>query len=65
MALPIVVTTCAALPPLEFGGGPSLALQWIDVVWLYHDSASWSAGICLTELLCSIVVPPAHEYPLA
>jgi hypothetical protein len=65
MALPIVVTTCAVLPPLEFDEGPSLPLQRIGVVWLYHDSALRSTGIWLTELLCSIAHPPAHQYPLA
>jgi hypothetical protein len=32
MALPIVVTICAVLLLLEFGEGPSLPLQRIDVV---------------------------------
>jgi hypothetical protein len=65
MALLIVVTTCVVLPPLEFGEGPSLPLQRIGVMWLYHDSASRTAGIWLIELLCSIALPLAHQYPLA
>jgi hypothetical protein len=56
MVLPIVATTCAVLPPLEFGGGQDLPPRRIDVVWPYHDSASEFAGTWLTESLYSIVL---------
>jgi hypothetical protein len=63
MALPIMATICAVLPPLEFGGGPDLPLRRIDVVWPYHDSASEFAGTWLTELLYSIILLPVYQYP--
>jgi hypothetical protein len=57
----MVVTACVVPPPLEFDEGPSLPLQRIGIAWLCRGSASRSAGTWPTELLCSIVLPPAHQ----
>jgi hypothetical protein len=65
MALPIVVTTCVVLPSLEFGEGPSLPLQRTGAARLDHDNASRSTGTGPTELLCTIILPPVHQYLLA
>jgi hypothetical protein len=61
MVLPMVMTACVAPPPLELGGGPSLPLQRIRVTQLCLGSTSRSTGTWPTELLCSIVLPPAHQ----
>ena len=62
MVLPIVVTICVVLPPLEFDEEPSLPLRRIDVVQPYHDSASEFADTGLTESLYSIVLLLVHQH---